>query len=168
VQTGDYDVIHFAGHAWYQGSEATLHFWDGTVSSSELASILKRRPPTLLVLNSHVTAFVPCGAQPGTRADFMASGPPGVDRPLPPPLGFMGLASRSGVGAFVGTFAGAVQDESACEFAVEFYRCMANGQRFSDALLSARKMTTNIKDTTGLVYAGSGDPDVVIAEAPLR
>lgn len=168
VQDGDYDVVHFAGHAWYQGSEAILHFWDGTVSSSELASILKRRPPTLLVLNSHVTAFVPCGAHPGSRTESAASAPPGVDRPLPPPLGFMGLASRSGVGAFVGSFAGAVPDVGAGEFAVELYRGLADGQRFSSALLAARKATTNFKDTTGLVYVGSGDPDVVVAAPATR
>lgn len=168
VQLGDYDVIHFAGHAWYQGSEAILHFWDGTVASSELASILKRRPPTLLVLNSHVTAFMPCGAPPGALADGPVSGPPGVDRPLPPPLGFMGLASSSGVGAFVGTFAGAVSDVGASQFAVEFYRCMVDGLRFADALLSARKATTNSTDTTGLLYAGSGGPDVVLMPVRLR
>jgi hypothetical protein len=168
VQDGDYDVIHFAGHAWYQGAEAILHFWDGTVSSSELASILKRRPPTLLVLNSHVTAFMPCGALTGTRTESAATGPPGVDRPLPPPLGFMGLASRSGVGAFVGSFAGAVPDVGAGEFAVELYRGLADGQRFADSLLNARRATTNFKDTTGLVYVGSGDPDVVVAAPPSR
>jgi hypothetical protein len=163
VQRGDYDVIHFAGHAWYQGSEAILHFWDGTVSSSELASILNRRPPALLVLNSHVTAFVPCGAVFDAPPDGEAAGPPGVDRPLPPPLGFMGVASRSGAGAFVGAFAGAVPDEGAQQFAAELYRCLVGGDAFDHALLAARKATTNFTDTTGLVYVGSGDPSVVLA-----
>ncbi len=163
VQEGDYDVIHFAGHAWYRGGEAILHFWDGTVSSSELASILNQRPPTLLVLNSHVTAFMPCGAIVAARPGTEPSAPPGVDRPLPPPLGFMGLASRSGVAAFVGTFAGAVPDEGAKQFAIELYRRMVAGERFDTALLGARKATTNFTDTTGLVYAGSGNRGVVLA-----
>ena len=168
VQEGDYDVIHFAGHAWYQGGEAILHFWDGMVSSSELASILNRRPPTLLVLNSHVTAFMPCGAALGTQSFSETSAPPGVDRPLPPPLGFMGLASRSGVAAFVGAFAGAVPDEGAKQFAVHLYQRMVAGEPFDSALHAARKATTNFTDTTGLVYVGSGDRGVVLAPPTMR
>jgi hypothetical protein len=168
VQGGDYDVIHFAGHAWFEGAEAILHFWDGTVSSSELASILNRRPPALLVLNSHVTAFVPCGSTFGAAPGTDASGAPGVDRPLPAPLGFMGLASRSGVAAFVGSFAGAVTDEGAKLFALEFYRRMAYGDRFENALLAARKATTHFSDTTGLVYAGSGNPGIVLTPNTTR
>jgi hypothetical protein len=164
VEHGEYDIIHFAGHAWYEREEGLLYLWDGRVSSSELASILNRRPPVLLVLNSHYTAFAPCGivleeAQPAAHD----ASPPGVDRPLPPPLGFMGLASRSGVGAFVGSFGGAVSDESACRFAITLYEQLLSGHAFANALLTARKSTTNVNDTTGLHYAGSGYAEVTLA-----
>jgi hypothetical protein len=41
-------------------------------------------------------------------------------------------------------------------------------ERCADSLLNARRATTNFKDTTGLVYVGSGDPDVVVAAPPSR
>lgn len=168
VMEGDYDIIHFAGHAWFERSDALLYLWDGSVSSSELASILNRRPPTLLVLNSHYTAFAPCGVVLDDRPGAETTGPPGVDRPLPPPLGFMGLASRSGVGAFVGCFGGAVRDDSAAQFSIEFYTQLLAGSRFADALYSARKATTNVNDTTGLYYSGSGYPETVLSSGSVR
>jgi hypothetical protein len=160
VQDGDYDIIHFAGHAWFEQSEALLYLWDGRVSSSELASILNQRPPSLLFLNSHYTAFAPWGFARAEHDD--AASAPGVDRPLPPPLGMMGLSSHSGVGAFVGCFSGAVSDETACQFATTFYGELLGGRRFSEAMHRARQVTTNFDDTTGLFYAGSGNPDVTL------
>jgi hypothetical protein len=168
VEQGDYDIVHFAGHAWFERSDALLYFWDGSVSSSELASILNRRPPALLVLNSHYTAFAPCGVVFEDRPGADALGPPGVDRPLLPPLGFMGLASRSGVGAFVGCFGGAVRDDSAAQFAIEFYTQLLTGTHFAAALHDARKATTNVNDTTGLYFAGSGYPELRLSRPPSR
>ena len=59
VQTGDYDVIHFAGHAWFDERESYISLHDGRVWVSELGSLLHRRPPALMMINSHYTAFVP-------------------------------------------------------------------------------------------------------------
>lgn len=161
VEEGDYDIVHFAGHAWFEQAEAVLYLWDGQVASSELASILNRRPPALLFLNSHYTGFVPCGIVFGDSHE--STSPPGVDRPLPPPLGMMGLASRSGVGGFVGCFSGAVRDDTACQFAIEFYTHLLRGNTFSAALHKARQAATNFNDTTGLCYAGSGYPEIVMS-----
>lgn len=168
VEQGDYDIIHFAGHAFFEQSQGVLYFWDGRVSSSELASILNRRPPALLVLNSHYTAFAPCGIVFDGHPGDQATSPPGVDRPLPAPMGFMGLASRSGVGAFVGCLSGAVSDVTAGQFAVEFYEQLLKGDHFAGALHSARKATTNFKDTTGLCYVGSGYPELVLSRGDIR
>jgi CHAT domain-containing protein len=163
VEHGEYDIIHFAGHAWYERAEAFLQLWDGRVSSSELASILSRRPPVLLVLNSHYTAFAPCGIVLDDERTVDDESPPGVDRPLPPALGFVGLASRSGVGAFVGSFGGALRDDSACSFAITFYEQLLRGENFASALHNARTSATNVKDATGLYYAGSGYAEVRLA-----
>ena len=154
--------MHFAGHAGFEQSESWVYFWDGRVSSSELSSILGRRPPALLVLNSHFTAFAPCGIASG-NALARAASPPGVDRPIPAPLGFMRLASRSGGAAFVGCFSGAVPDDGASRFAVEFYTQLLAGNPFAKALHGARKAATNFQDTTGLYFAGSGYPEVSFA-----
>ena len=46
IETGDYDVVHFAGHAWFDERQAYLWLSDGAVFASEVASILTgaRRP----------------------------------------------------------------------------------------------------------------------------
>jgi SIR2-like domain/CHAT domain len=168
VENGDYDVIHFAGHAWHEDDEGVLYLWDGRVSGSELASILYRRPPALLVLNSHYTAFVPCGifAKDGPAGHAVQA--PGVDRPVPPPLGFMGLASRSGVGAFVGNFSGALEDMPASNFAIALYEQLLAGRSFAATLHAARQAATNVQDTTGMYYIGSGHAGLRLAQPPSR
>jgi hypothetical protein len=163
VEHGEYDIIHFAGHAWYEREEGLLYLWDGRVSSSELASIFNRRPPVLLVLNSHYTAFAPGGIVSSNTRRANDTGPPGVDHPLPPPMGFMGLASRSGVGAFVGCFGGQLRDDSACRVAITLYQHLLKGFTFAYALHLARKENTNVTDTTGLFYIGSGYAEVILA-----
>lgn len=156
VENGEYDIIHFAGFAGHDQGEGVLMLWDGKVTSSELASILNRRPPSLLVLNSHYTAFAPCGIFDNAELPGSPSRPPGMDRPLPKPMGFMGLASRSGVGAFVGNFSGSLLDDGASLFAITFYETLLRGQNFANALHQARKATTNVNNLTGLSYVGSG------------
>jgi hypothetical protein len=172
VDSGDYDIIHFAGHAWYEQSQALLYLWDGRVTSSELSSLLNRRPPALLFLNSHYTAFVPCGIasydysfERWEKAPYLVRAP-GVDRPAPSALGFTCQASRSGVGAFVGSFAGALHDGSAAAFALEFYKQLLNGWNFASALHSARKATTRFDDITGTFYTGTGYPGLLLTPAP--
>lgn len=168
VELGDYDVVHFAGHAWYETSDAHLYFWDGRVTGAELASILNRRPPALLVLNSHYTAFVPCGvADSGSRGPSSANAP-GVDRPLTPALGFMDVAMHSGVGAFVGSFAGMIPDESAGNFAIELFSKLLDGESFASALSRARVKTVKTDDVTGLYYAGAGHPGLRLAARTTR
>jgi hypothetical protein len=166
VENGDYDLIHFAGHSGFEDDEGVLSLWDGQVSSSELASILYRRPPCLLMLNSHYTAFAPCGifARDGPAGAAMQA--PGVDRPVPPPLGFMGLASRSGVGAFVGNFS-EVEDMPASKFAMVFYEHLLAGALFAHALHAAVQATTNVQDTTGMHYVGSGHAGMQLVKSPL-
>jgi hypothetical protein len=163
VESGDYDIIHFAGHAWFEQSEALLYLWDGRVSSSELSSLLNRRPPALLVLNSHYTAFVPLGLAVDESPRGRVEAPPGVDRPTRAALGFTSLASRSGVGAFVGSFAGALKDDRAAQFALVLYERLLGGTPFAAALHEARKETTRVDDITGLFYTGTGYAGLVLS-----
>jgi hypothetical protein len=158
VESGDYDIIHFAGHAWFEQSQALLYLWDGRVTSSELSSLLNRRPPALFVLNSHYTAFVPPGIAGDEDRWNPATSAPGVDRPAPAPFGFTGPASRSGVDAFVGCFSGGLADEPAALFAQVLYQELLRGAHFASALHSARKATTRFDDITGLLYTGTGYP----------
>jgi hypothetical protein len=58
LDRGDYDLIHFGGHAWFDDSRILLRLWDQIMLGSELAPLMSRRP-ALMVLDTHFTAFVP-------------------------------------------------------------------------------------------------------------
>ena len=70
----DYDIVHFAGHAWYDRREAYLMLnQKAVIRANELRSFLGIHPPAIMVLNSHFTAFVPPGVHdedidPATKA----------------------------------------------------------------------------------------------------
>jgi hypothetical protein len=85
IESGDYDVIHFAGHAWFDEREAYFFLWDRIMLGSELAPLLSRRPPALMMLDTHFTAFVL--AEADTTA-YEIAGTPDATRALhhPAPL----------------------------------------------------------------------------------
>ena len=84
LETEDYDIVHFAGHAWYDQEEAYLmcHGHE-LIRARELQSFLSRRRPPVVFLNSHYTAFVPPGVRERDKDPTSAlhSGVIGSSRP---------------------------------------------------------------------------------------
>ncbi|MFN0059598.1 MAG: SIR2 family protein [Planctomycetota bacterium] len=156
VETGDYDIIHFAGHAWFSRDESQLYLWDGIVGASELGSLFNRRPPALLVLSTHHTAFVLPGLS--ERGEFVARNqlhPPGVDRTAPAVRGFAGMAMRAGVSAFLGCIA-SPGDEVCAQLVSRLYRELLDGAPVAFALREARRRTVQVNDITGMLFVLSG------------
>jgi hypothetical protein len=148
----DYDVVHFAGHAWYDAQEVYLGLaGDVRLTASDLRPALSRHPPAILVLNSHFTAFVPPGVWMD-RPETAALPPTPVGR-----LGFAALATRTGVGAFVGCF-GSPKDAPAARLAADLHRELLGGTTIAQALYRARLALAKEQpqDSTGLVYVLSG------------
>ncbi|HEV7517597.1 MAG TPA: SIR2 family protein [Thermoanaerobaculia bacterium] len=148
----DYDIVHFAGHAWYDAQEVYLAVaGDVHVTASDLRPALSRHPPAILVLNSHFTAFVPPGVGI-ERQDAVPLPPTPVGRP-----GFTALAARTGVGAFVGCF-GSPGDASSSRLATHLHRELLGGATIAQALYRARLALAQEMpaDPTGLVYVLSG------------
>lgn len=160
IEDGAYDIIHFAGHGWVDRSESYIALWDGRVSASELGSLLNRRPPALLVLNTHYTAFVPLSVNLAGEIPVPESAP-GTERPMRPARGFTRVAARSGINAFVGCF-GPVGDAEAKQFGVSIYEELLQGRHLGHAVHAARVKTTQISETTGLMYAVTGYPGLVL------
>jgi hypothetical protein len=161
VERGDYDVIHFAGHAGCDESESFLMMNDGWVRSSELVSLLNRRPPAFMMLNSELTAFVP-------PMEGFSGGYAGKSRNAEWPLhpharGFDRLAARAGVSAFIGVFRVGLEDEPAAKMATSTYRALLSGQPAALALLQARKECVQFHDVTGCFYSLSGHPNLRLA-----
>ena len=160
VRTGDYDVIHFAGHAWFDERESYISLHDGRVWVSELGSLLHRRPPALMMINSHYTAFVPLFS----RIQIPGEAPPKtihdhLVRALARARGFTRFASRIGVAEFIACF-GEPGDESAAQFAVDIYTALAKRRTtVADAVLRARRAVIDEADITRLLYTHSGYGD---------
>jgi hypothetical protein len=155
-----YDVIHFCGHAWFDTREAYFYLWDRIMLGSELAPLLSRRPPALLVLDTHYTAFLLAEIYAGAEVRELVGGPS-----APPSVataggarGFAEAAMRCGVTSFVGTF-GDVQDRTCAELAVAFYAGLMTGLTVPEALRAAREQTTHSTFDAGLVYSAHGYPD---------
>jgi hypothetical protein len=167
LEEGEYDVVHFAGHAWANRDDAYLVFWDRVVLGSEITPALTRRPPLLLVMSTHHTAFFPLDLDrdaemtPDRLAAPDRGEEPAEDR------GFTSLAMRCGVASFVGC-CGSVSDAGAAAVMADFYERLVAGATTADSLRAARKRTLASGDATGLFFACSGVPDFRLAAPSIR
>jgi hypothetical protein len=148
----DPDVFHFAGHAWFDEHEAYLDLADCRLNATMVRPWLTRRSPAFMFLNSHFTAFIPAGVESGSgeHTEAISAGLRG--RP-----GFADLAMRSGVGAFVGTFSGAIDDAGARDFAVSVYRALLGGETAAGALQVSRTVARDQGGATALLYCLYGE-----------
>ena len=161
--TGNHDVIHFAGHAWYDEQEAYLMLHDEvTLRASALRSLLSPRPPALLFLNSHYTAFIPLGERLEKAPTL---GPADLSAQLLSAArgrrGFTGMAMSTGVGAFVGCM-GSPSDEGAKRIGVDVHRELIKGVPVAVALHRARVNNRSESDGSWALFTLSGYPELVL------
>lgn len=152
-----FDIVHFAGHAWYDAQEVYLALsGDVRMTANGLRPMLCRQPPAVLFLNSHFTAFVPPGVASDHPSDLSFASP------IKPRVGgwpgFMQLASLAGVGAFIGCF-GQPDDDAAADLAVEVHRRLLAGAAVAGALFGARRKVVESTNTS-LLYSLSGASEV--------
>jgi CHAT domain-containing protein len=154
------DVFHFAGHAWFDEHEAYLELADRHLTASMMRPWLTRHPPAFMFLNSHYTAFIPAGVEGhgGAHAEAISAGLRG--RP-----GFADLAMRSGVGAFLGTYSGAIDDNGARDFALAIFRALLQGETAAGALQSARRLAHEQGSATALLYCLYGEGALRLVDA---
>jgi hypothetical protein len=143
-------------NAWFDQHESFLVLGDhAMLTAGELRSLIGPRPPAILVLNSHYTAFLPRHVRP---ASDLA---PGAESQSPPTwhIGFAPTAVAAGVGAFVGCFE-SPSDEAGKTFGVELHRALAAGATIVDAVRQARVETLaqDPDDMTALQYVLAGHP----------
>jgi len=156
----DPDVFHFAGHAWFDEHEAYLELADRHLTATMMRPWLTRHSPAFMFLNSHYTAFIPAGVegQGGAHAEAISAGLRG--RP-----GFADLAMRSGVGAFLGTYSGAIDDNGARDFALAIFRALLQGATAAGALQAARRLASEQGSATALLYCLYGEGALRLAAA---
>jgi hypothetical protein len=149
-----YDIVHYAGHAWFDELEPFLILSDDVkLRASEMRSLVSSAPPAVLFLNSHYTIFVPpAAAGPGSSQGQR---------------GFVEAASTAGVGALIGSFSGDLRDDVAQRVGIEFHRRLIAGAPVAQALHDAQteagsKQTGD--DPSHLSYAMSGYGDICLPE----
>jgi CHAT domain-containing protein len=159
LRRGDVDVFHFAGHAWFDGSEHYLALADGVVRASEFRSVISARPPGLVVLNSHYTAFVP----PFVKVREQGRGQEEVS--APEQLRFMDVVMAAGCGAFVGCL-GSPMDHTARDVALGLYERLFAGESVARGLHRSLVGLASEPRSDALLYAMSGSADLVLVTAP--
>jgi CHAT domain-containing protein len=159
LSTGLYDLIHFAGHAWADSEGAYLLLADEEpLRAASARSLFAARPPALLILNSHYTAFVPAGVHlPADPIRSLSALPAsGHGR-----SGFIEAASLSGVASFVGCL-GSASDNGSAQLGIRLHRELLAGHTIGQALLTARRELHQQESEYGddwrqFVLSGSGD-----------
>jgi hypothetical protein len=150
--SGKYDVVHFAGHAFFdpqQRGRSGVYCAGGEVLSGiDLATI--DNLPTLMFFNACEAARV---RGPGEAAEKAKNAPQMVQGGI----GFAEALLRGGIANFIGTY-WPVGDQSALAFATNFYPALLRGATLNEALLSSRLEVRKVSEDWA-DYVFYGEPD---------
>ena len=172
LASGKFDIIHFAGHAWFDDLEPFLLLSKQVkLRATEMRSLLGVRPPAILFLNTHYSIFLP----PGASGEL----PPGVIQDLSEPSansetvvhgqrGFIEAAGTAGVGTLIGSYSGNLDDVTAQHVGVGFHAEFLRGRPVAQALhdaLSREFASRDPRRASCLAYAMSGYGDLKLSPA---
>lgn len=175
LASGKFDIIHFAGHAWFDEFEPFLLLSKQVkLRATEMRSLLGVRPPAILFLNTHYSIFLP----PGASGEL----PPGVIQHLSEPSthsetvvrgqrGFIEAAGTAGVGTLIGSYSGNLDDITAQHVGVSFHSEFLSGKPVAWALHDALSREFSSPDeqqdearrASCLTYAMSGYGDLKLS-----
>jgi CHAT domain-containing protein len=146
----DYDIVHYAGHADYDGQDPSESGWllsDGALKAAEIAAMGGIEPMPALVFSN--------ACQSGQTDEWSARADYGQR--------IAGLANAfllAGVQHYIGTFSEAL-DEPSSRFAKRFYAAVAEGESVGTALRTARQAAINAGGDETVAWANYmlyGDP----------
>jgi CHAT domain-containing protein len=159
LKSGDYDVIHYAGHAFFNAanpaSSGILCHGKQVLSGADLASI--GNLPSLVFFNA-------CEAGRIRRGTDMRKKELGVEKRLDRTVGLAEAFLRGGVANYLGTY-WPVGDEAAECFAETFYGELLNKKSIGEALLAGRaKVRNEAKSVDWADYIHYGSHDFVLKQ----
>ncbi len=160
LQSGKFDVVHYAGHAFFdpavrQRSGILCAGGREVLSSIDLASLTSL--PALVVCNACQSGQIR-GAQPGKRKEPR----PTVRMELGRNVSFAESFLRGGVANYVGT-TWSVGDTAASGFAETLYSLLAEGSAMNEAVTAARKVVEEkVGSKDWADYIHYGDPTFVL------
>ena len=161
-RSGDFDVIHYAGHAFFdpyrRSRSGILCHGKQVLSGLDLVNIEKL--PALVFFNACEAARIRRTETSGGQEE---SDP--IAKRLERNVGLAEAFLRSGVGNYVGTY-WPVGDAPAEQFAAVFYKTLANGLSIGEALQQGRKRVIELKSVDWADYIHYGSPGFVVKRKP--
>jgi len=149
-ESGDYDVVHYAGHAAYDPrtpAASGLHVSNGVITGADLDSLAQL--PALVFFNACESARVR-GAKTVGRATSLAAGTSVAQAWL-----------QAGIANFIGTY-WPVADQAAETCAGTFYTALVGGDSIGAALLAARHAVRAQRSPDWADYLHYGDPQFAL------
>jgi hypothetical protein len=148
-RSGDYDAIHFAGHAWFDAaapaSSGILCAGGRVLSGSDLAAM--DSVPALVFFNACESGRLRATVNPLRQLDRS--------------VGFAEAFLRGGVANFIGTW-WPVSDSAASAFATTLYRDLARGGSIGSALNAARAAVRALPSADWANYLHYGSYDFTL------
>ena len=148
-RSGDYDAIHFAGHAWFDAaapaSSGILCAGGRVLSGADLAAL--DSVPALVFFNACESGRLRATVNPLRQLDRS--------------VGFAEAFLRGGVANFIGTW-WPVSDSAASAFATALYRDLAKGVSIGDALGAARAAVRALPSADWANYLHYGSYDFTL------
>lgn len=158
MRSGLYDVIHYAGHAYFDelhpGRSGILCSGGDVLSGADLAQLASL--PSLVFFNA-----CEAGRIRGRGRDADAG--PARERSLQQSLSFAEAFLRGGVANYIGTY-WPVNDAAAEAFAGRLYRDLLAGVSVGDALLQARGAVFALKNVDWADYIHYGNHNFTLKE----
>jgi hypothetical protein len=158
--SGQYDVIHYAGHAWFDeqspDNSGLICHDHVPLTGAQLAALANL--PSLVFFNACESARMRSDMRKHrtrTAAERMARATRAV--------GFAEAFMRAGVANFLGTY-WPVNDAAAFVFADRFYRHVIGGGRLGDALLDGRLAVRDVHARDWADYLFYGNPDFIVKD----
>jgi hypothetical protein len=148
-RSGDYDAIHFAGHAWFDpaapASSGILCAGGRVLSGADLAAM--DSVPALVFFNACESGRLRATVNPLRQLDRS--------------VGFAEAFLRGGVANFIGTW-WPVSDDAASTFAGALYRDLAKGESIGDSLGAARAAVRGLPSADWANYLHYGSYDFTL------
>lgn len=148
-RSGDYDAIHFAGHAWFDAqapaSSGILCAGGRVLSGADLAAM--DSVPALVFFNACESGRLRATVNPLRQLDRS--------------VGFAEAFLRGGVANFIGTW-WPVSDGAASTFATALYRDLAQGASIGNALAAARAAVRALPSADWANYLHYGSYDFTL------
>jgi hypothetical protein len=159
LATGSYDVLHFAGHAYYdttKRSRSGIYLHDGVLTAGDLPAAT---PPRFVFLSAcesaRVRDMVPLPAQLPPPLHPRATRPPEDGAPLAEEF------LRAGVSALIGTFVPVI-DGAAHDFATAVHAKLAAGEPLGVAMRHARTLLHDARQRDWGNFLLYGDDELVL------